>query len=154
MKLFNLFKVVTKVKPGILVILVLIPLLSMPGCKKSDSVFETDGTLTGIRWVLESFNYSSDNVVQAVGRFSILFNEDQTVQMDVDCNYCSGAYQQGDRNGIAVNAQVCTEAYCGDDSQDTDYKNVLSKVTGYAFDGNKLILYFNSENSYLLYYPE
>ena len=121
------------------------------GCKKSESINPPDMSVKGIKWILESIQYSALNVVPVVDMFYILLKEDLTVEMEVDCNYCGGTYTLGDNNLIFFDYStiVCTEVYCGDDSIDAEFRDALNTASRYEVNGNRLRVYFNNEASQL-----
>ncbi len=123
------------------------------GCKKSD--ISPDSLLQGVKWILESIQYSAQNVVPIEETFYILFNEDLTFQMQVDCNSCTGTYVLGANNSLTFADQMaCTDAYCGDDSKDNEFHAAIDTVSRYDVDGNRLRLYFSNEQSHLNFIAE
>jgi heat shock protein HslJ len=121
------------------------------GCKKSDVNEPPDMSIIGVKWVLESIQYSAVNVIPIQEIFSILLKEDYSLEMEVDCNNCGGEYTLGNNNFILFDYSTifCTEAYCGDDSLDTEFHEALNSATKYEVDGNRLRIYFNNESSQL-----
>jgi heat shock protein HslJ len=121
------------------------------GCKKSDINDPPDMSIVGVRWILESIQYSAASVIPSVETFNILLNEDSTVEMEVACNYCAGTYELGNNNFILFDYSTiaCTEVYCGDDSMDDEFHDALNSASRYEVDGNRLRVYFNNESSQL-----
>ena len=126
------------------------------GCKKSDINEPPDMSIVGVKWMLESIQYSAANVIPIVEIFFIRLREDSRVEMEVDCNYCAGTYELGNNNFILFDYSTiaCTEAYCGDDSRDDDFHDALNSATKYEVDGNRLRVYFNNESSQLNFIAE
>ncbi len=135
----------------ILLFMVSSGMLVHTGCKKSKINDPPDMSIVGVKWVLESIQYSAANVIPIVAMFSIQFGEDSRLEMEVDCNYCAGAYELGNNNFILFDYSTiaCTEAYCGDDSMDDEFHDALNSATKYEVDGNRLRIYFNNESSRL-----
>lgn len=135
-----------------LFIVVSITLLLLPtGCKKSES--NPDNDIAGIQWILESIRYSDQNVVQIEELFTILFNNDGSLQMEVDCNTCAGTYQLGAGNSITFTDHIaCTEVFCGVNSKDTEFHDALDTASRYEKDGTILTIFFNSEQSRLIFH--
>jgi heat shock protein HslJ len=135
----------------ILLFMVSSGMLVHTGCKKSDINEPPDMSIIGVKWVLESIQYSAANVIPIVEMFSIRFGEDSRLEMEVDCNYCAGTYELGNNNFILFDYSTiaCTEAYCGDDSMDDEFHEALNSATKYEVDGNRLRVYFNNESSQL-----
>jgi heat shock protein HslJ len=121
------------------------------GCKKSDINEPPDMSIVGVKWMLESIQYSAANVIPIAEIFFIQLKEDLSLEMEVDCNYCAGTYELGNNNFILFDYSTiaCTEAYCGDDSRDDDFHDALNSATKYEVDGNRLRVYFNNESSQL-----
>jgi heat shock protein HslJ len=118
------------------------------GCKKGKQI--TDYPLQGIKWILESIQYSNQNILSIERMFYVLFNEDLTFRMQVDCNTCNGTYSLGANQAILFSRQMaCTDAFCGDDSPDNEFHAALETVSKYDVNGNRLRLYFNNEQSFL-----
>jgi heat shock protein HslJ len=117
-------------------------------CKKSNQI--TDYPLQGTKWILDSIQYSNQNILSIERMFYIIFNEDLTFRMQVDCNTCNGTYALGANNSILFSRQMaCTDAFCGDDSKDNEFHAALETVSKYDVDGDRLRLYFNNEQSQL-----
>jgi heat shock protein HslJ len=139
---------------AILILLCVIPGMAFhPGCKKSNLI--TDYPLQGIKWILESIQYSNQNILSIERMFYVLFNEDLTFQMQVDCNTCNGTYALGANHSILFSRQMaCTDAFCGDDSKDNEFHAALDTVSKYDLNGDRLRLYFNNEQSQLNFIAE
>jgi heat shock protein HslJ len=117
-------------------------------CKKSNS--DSNSMLVGIKWLLESIRYSDQNILQIERTFSILFNEDKSLEMEVDCNSCAGTYELGANRSISfIDHRSCTEVDCGPDSKDTEFHAALDTASRYDINGSRLIIYFNTGQSTL-----
>jgi heat shock protein HslJ len=112
------------------------------GCKKSD--LNGDYPITGVRWVLESIRYSAMNIVPVDEPFWIVFNDDGSLQMRVDCNDCGGSFTVGENNSIAFVQLACTEAFCGEDSKDRQFYDAIDAASRYEAGENNLRIYFVS----------
>jgi heat shock protein HslJ len=131
-----------------IVILIVTGLLFQPGCKKSEEPIENP--LTGINWVLQTIQYSAANVIVIEDPFSILFYNDGTHEMVVDCNTCVGTYEIGANAAITFTSHSeCTEAFCGQDSRDAEFHVALDSASRYEIDGSSLRIYFNNGASLL-----
>jgi len=126
------------------------------GCKKSDINEPPDMSIVGVKWILESIQYSPVNVIPINESFYILLREDFTVGMEVACNHCGGMYSLGDNNSISFDYTTlgCTEIYCGDDSMDEEFHEALNSATKYKVEGNRLWIYFNNGSSQLNFIAE
>jgi len=122
------------------------------GCKKNDLI--SDSPLINIKWILESIQYPVQ-IVPIERTFYILFNEDRTLEMQVDCNFCSGTYELGAGNSISFGEEMmCTDAFCGDDSKDTEFHAALDTTSSYDVNGNRLRIYFGNGQSRLNFIAE
>jgi heat shock protein HslJ len=126
------------------------------GCKKSDINDPPDMSIVGVKWILESIQYSATNVIPIDEIFFILLKEDSRIEMEVDCNYCAGTYELGNNNFILFDYTTiaCTEADCGEDSLDDEFHDALNTASKYEVDGNRLRVYFNNESSQLNFIAE
>lgn len=126
------------------------------GCKKIDINEPPDMSIVGVKWILESIQYSPVTVIPIIESFYILLREDFNVGMEVDCNHCGGRYSLGDNNSILFDYTTifCTEMYCGDDSMDEEFHEALNLATKYKVEGNRLQIYFNNGSSQLNFIAE
>lgn len=126
------------------------------GCKKIDINEPPDMSIVGVKWILESIQYSPVTVIPIIESFYILLREDFNVGMEVDCNHCGGRYSLGDNNSILFDYTTifCTEMYCGDDSMDEEFHEALNLATKYKVEGNRLRIYFNNGSSQLNFIAE
>ena len=132
---------------AVLTVLIFMGLLINTGCWKSDSTDED--TLVGITWVLQTIRYPG-RTVTIEETFTMLFNNDGSLDMVVDCNTCGGSYALGDNNAISFpGALGCTEVACGPDSKDVEFHDALESVSRYEVDGNVMRLHFNNQLSTL-----
>lgn len=130
------------------VIFIVTGLLFQPGCKKSEEPIANP--LIGINWVLQTIQYSPQNVIAIEDLYSIQFKDDGTHGMVVDCNTCVGTYEIGANASIRfITHSECTEAYCGDDSRDAEFHVALDSAYRYEIDGNSLRIYFDNGASLL-----
>ncbi|MCK4760907.1 MAG: META domain-containing protein [Candidatus Aminicenantes bacterium] len=126
---------------AVFIVCILIAGLSgFSGCKTGAA----DGILTGVKWILEAIRYAPANIVPIEKTFSLLFQKNGAVDMEVDCNFCGGTYLTGGNNAITIYTGNCTEAYCGDDSKDTDFHAALNSASQYEIENNRLIIYFDN----------
>ena len=132
-------------------VLVAIFMVWHTGCKKSDINEPPDMSIVGVKWILESIQYSPVTVIPIIESFYIRLREDFSVGMEVDCNHCGGRYSLGDNNSILFDYTTigCTEMYCGDDSMDEEFHDALKSATRYKVESNRLRIYFNNGSSHL-----
>ncbi len=122
--------------------LFLILIIFQTGCKQTDTFGILD--LLEKKWILNSIHYSPENVISSTGDFSIIFENNGMLTMQVDCNGCSGKYTLGDNNSISLQFELCTQAYCGPDSLDSQFHETLENSTRFEIIGNNLRIYFSN----------
>ena len=96
-------------------------------------------------WQLQAFELTDGStiVVPNVQDFTIQFDPDGSLGVEADCNLCGGAYETSG-NSISIDVQVCTFAYCGDESLDNQYLQALANTTGFAREGQELLLDYSN----------
>ncbi len=112
--------------------LVLASLLFLAACGTSSS----SDTITGIVWQWTSVKdrvTGEETTVPNPESYTIIFNEDGTLEGKADCNNFSGTYSQ--ENGFAITLGPTTMAYCGETSMDTQYLQLLGSVAAGGPDG-------------------
>lgn len=120
-------------------------LLLTGACKKSDTDVD-GGELTGVAWVLHTMRYSEQNVITVTEVFSITFNSDGTMSLQVACNTCAGGYESDENGALAVTLPlVCTEVFCGPDSMDTEFHAALGGAVRYAIHDTTLTIHFGGQ---------
>lgn len=103
-----------------------------------------DTSLEGKTWSLTAFN-DGQNLVSVLPNTQISAEfKDGNIAGSGGCNTYSGAFQQKGQE-LTIGPLAATEMYCNEPTglmeQETAYLNALSKVTRYAFDGNRLTLF-------------
>ena len=112
--------------------------LSFIDCDQATSpseLFSGQGT-----WTLQSLGATQ---VSNPENFTITFGADGELGTIADCNVCGGEYKVRG-NGISIEIQFCTEAYCGDGSLDREYLEALANTTRYTRQGSQLTLEYLS----------
>jgi len=113
-------------------------LLSLAGCmsagggKKPAAIPLTDITW---QWV-ESLEHESGvkTTVPNPEKYTIVFRTDNTFVGKADCNLISGSYLQ--QEGFKIVPGPSTMAYCGEQSLDRKYLELLGRATTGGLDGN------------------
>jgi heat shock protein HslJ len=95
-------------------------------------------SITGIAWQWTSVtDRASENEtttsVPNPDDYTIVFNEDGTLEGKADCNVFNGTYSQD--GGFTIALGATTRAYCGDASMDTQYLELLGAVAAGGPDG-------------------
>jgi heat shock protein HslJ len=114
--------------------LVLAGLLILSACGASSS----SDSITDIVWQWTSVTdrTSENETMTSVPHpedYTIVFNEDGTLEGRADCNAFSGAYSQD--GGLTITLGATTRAYCGDASMDAQYLQLLANVSAGGPDG-------------------
>jgi heat shock protein HslJ len=112
--------------------LVLASLLFLAACGTASS----SDTITGIVWQWTSLKdrvTGEETTIPNPENYTIIFNEDGTLEGKADCNNFSGTYSQ--ENGFAITLGPTTMAYCGETSMDTQYLQLLGSVAAGGPDG-------------------
>jgi heat shock protein HslJ len=96
-------------------------------------------------WELEAFELNNDDTVSVPNpqNFKIVFDPDGSIGVTADCNLCGGIYE-ANGNSISIEVQVCTQAYCGDQSLDRDYLEALGITSRYSRRGQELLLDYDN----------
>ncbi|MDX1436673.1 MAG: META domain-containing protein [Anaerolineales bacterium] len=79
-------------------------------------------------------NPASQSVVPDPQNYTIIFNEDGTVNVKADCNQAQGTYST-ETGGLMIALGPTTMVFCGEESLDTQYLELLNGVAGGGPDG-------------------
>lgn len=67
-------------------------------------------------------------------KYTLIFNEDGTFTGTADCNAISGVYSQA--SGFTVTVGPSTMAFCGEESLDSQFLELLTQVVAGGTDGS------------------
>jgi heat shock protein HslJ len=130
-----------KTKLFLLLLLVVMTLLFVVGCSSSAEEPTAEPapatTIEGIVWQWVSVANRTTNETTTVPNpenYTLIFNEDGTFNGTADCNNISGTYSQVD--GFTVTVTISTNAFCGEESLDQQYLDLLSQVVAGGPDGS------------------
>lgn len=93
-------------------------------------------TITGIVWQWTSVTNQTTKKTQTVSapqNYTITFNTDGTLTGKADCNNFTGTYSQ--QNGFSIKLGASTMAFCGEQSLDQQYLQLLGSVAAGGPDG-------------------
>jgi heat shock protein HslJ len=93
-------------------------------------------TIQGIVWKWSNVtNQTTSEVVSLANpeNYTIVFNEDGTLNGQADCNNFTGTYSQS--NGFTITLGATTMAFCSEESLDQQYLTLLSSVVAGGPDG-------------------
>jgi heat shock protein HslJ len=120
----------------LLAFLVIIAIIAANSNNPGDS--STSGeSIQGVLWQWESVTNKTTGEVTTVPapeNFTITFNDDGTLNGKADCNNFTGTYSQ--ENGFSITLGASTMAYCGEESLDQQYLQLLSSVASGGPDGS------------------
>lgn len=116
-------------------IVVCLGLFFLAACGTEDEPAATD-SIQGIVWQWESVTVQpagDTTTVPDPENYTLIFNEDGTFNGTADCNSISGTYSQ--EGGFTVTVSTSTRAFCGDDSLDQQFLDLLANVVAGGPDG-------------------
>jgi heat shock protein HslJ len=92
--------------------------------------------LTGRTWYLVSGSEANPPwqwtvPLEAMGRYTVIFNTDGTFNATADCNQLAGTWDSGRNNGLSVVPGPMTMAFCGEGSFDLLYASVLAQAASW-----------------------
>jgi heat shock protein HslJ len=106
-------------------------------CSSADSETETGSdSITDIVWQWESLTdrpAGETTTVPNPENYTLAFRDDGTFSGQADCNQISGTYTQ--EGGFTLSLGPSTMAFCGEDSLDQQYLDLLNGVVAGGPDG-------------------
>ena len=92
------------------------------------------------QWVsLKETLPASQSVVPQPENYTLYLGSDGELSIKADCNMVGGSYEMAD-SSLQIILGPSTMAFCGEDSLDTQYLELLGRVTSYAVEEDHLIL--------------
>jgi heat shock protein HslJ len=130
------------------------------GCSNDDTQTPETVPLEETTWRLVRFELTGGSIPAAEGQELTLrlvaeTGGERIAYAMADCNQCGGPYTIGPADSISVEL-VCTEMYCGDDSQGGLFELAINHATTYDHDNASLCLEFSNgeENGSLVFTAE
>ena len=120
----------------ILFIAVCLGLVLLVACSSADEPASIE-TITGIVWQWESVKVQPTGETTTVAdpeNYTLIFKEDETFSGTADCNKISGTYSQA--SGFTITVGPSTMAFCGEDSLDVQFLDLLAQVVAGGPDGS------------------
>lgn len=74
----------------------------------------------------------------------MVFSADGTLGLTADCNLFNGMYEVK-KERLILMLGASTLAYCGEESPDNQYLQLLGSVTSYELTDEKLVLYLSED---------
>jgi len=98
------------------------------------------------QWVsLAEYEPASQSVVPDSENYTIILTSDGTMNIKADCNMVSGSYKI-DGNSLTLELGPSTMAFCGEESLDLMFTELLNNVESYNLENDQLFL--NLENEF------
>ena len=82
---------------------------------------------------------ASQSLVPQPKNYTLIFQPDNTLAVQADCNQAKGSYTQKD-NTLTITLGPATMAFCGEDSLDQHYLTLLGSVGNYSIENGRLVL--------------
>lgn len=128
----------TVVKGRVWLLMALLAFLALSACATGGG---SDGandefSLTGIVWQWESLAIQGgeSTTVPDPSAYTLIFNEDGTLNGTADCNQYGGSYTT-ENGGIQITLGPTTMAFCGEESLDTLFLDSLGQIVAGGPDG-------------------
>ena len=132
----------SKVKSAIILLgLIFLVLISACGYQ------QTGADIVDIPWQWTSLSENepaSQSIVPNPENYTIIFNRDGSMNIQSDCNMVSGSFSV-DGTSLTLVLGPSTLAFCGEESLDLMFNELLSSVESFTLENDKLIL--NLENN-------
>jgi len=123
------------VKRSIFLLMLVAAVFTLVACSSGDD--ETDpNSITDIVWEWESVTdrpASETITVPDPENYTLTFKDDSTFSGQADCNQISGTYTQ--EGGFILTLGPSTMAFCGEESLDVQYLDLLNGVVAGGPDG-------------------
>ena len=82
---------------------------------------------------------ASQSVVPTPENYTIILNADGTLNIQADCNMVSGSYTL-EGNSLTLGLGPSTMAFCGEQSLDMMFTELLNSVESYTIENNQMVL--------------
>jgi heat shock protein HslJ len=127
-----------KMRNYLIVLVICLGFLTLAACTTEAEPSSSDSnTITGIVWQWESVKVQPTGEITTVPdpeNYTLIFNEDETFTGTADCNAISGTYSQA--SGFTITVGPSTMAFCGEDSLDQQFLDLLANVVAGGPDGS------------------
>ena len=110
-------------------------LIFLAACTNEDESAPTD-SIQEVVWQWESVTVKPTGDTTTVPdpeNYTLIFKEDETFSGTADCNQISGTYSQA--SGFTITVGPSTMAFCGEDSLDVQFLDLLAQVVAGGPDG-------------------
>lgn len=112
------------------------------------------GSIVGMVWEWTQTAYGDDSVttVDDPSKYTVLFNEDGTLTLQIDCNRGGGSYSL-DGSSLTVNAFVMTRVACPEGSLSDEFLTNLNSAATYVMDGSNLVINMFADAGNMIFQP-
>ena len=128
----------TKVLRSLLICLALTEMILLPAC----SILLATPNIKEVEWRWQNWQTPQDvrpSQVYNPDRYTLTLNTDRTVSVQADCNSGGGEYKLSG-NKLSFSQLFSTEMYCGDESIDYIFFDLLRQVQSYTVENGWLVL--------------
>lgn len=101
-------------------------------------------------WVRTQMNDGSEVTPNTPGIFTATFQDDGTISLGTDCNSMSGMFSLPAVGQIAFAPMATTLMFC-EDSQESEFSQMLTDSTGYMFQDGKLVLLIKFDSGSVIF---
>jgi heat shock protein HslJ len=132
-------------------LLLLVSLLAV-GCVGGTS----DEPITDVTWQWASLSETepaSLSVTPDPENYTLTLKTDGTLSIKADCNMVMGTYEL-DGNAITIVLGPSTMAYCGEQSLDVQYLQLLSEIGSYRMEEGQLVLELKNDAGEMTFQAE
>jgi len=122
----------------LLTCLALTGLIFLPAC----SILPATPNIKDVEWRWQSWQTLQDvrpNFVYNPDGYTLTLNIDKTLSVQADCNSGGGSYRLSG-NKLTISQLFSTEMYCGDESIDYIFFDLLRQVKSYRVENGWLVL--------------
>lgn len=106
-------------------------------------------TFTNFVWQwseLAASNPPSQSVVPNPASYTVTFQDDGSLVFQADCNNGTGAYTRAvDSNSLSIELGATTAAFCGEQSLDNQFLQLLGAVNAYTLQDGQLSLFTSAD---------
>lgn len=140
--------------PALILLLALFCLFS--ACSSIPGLRPPDSDLTGVSWVLVSYNDGKNNFVSVppATEITLVFGKEGRLNGNAGCNNYSGDYRL-DGELITIGSLNSTEKHClspeGVMDLEQQYLTLLQQTTRYNIDGDELVLSYYDVKKLLIF---
>lgn len=124
------------IRSKLFLVVFLVAALVIPACSAQEQVSPTPDSIQGINWQWVSVRLQPGGETTLIAdpqNYTIIFNQDGTVTGKADCNNFFGKYST--ENGLVISDLASSKMFCGEDSLDMQYLELLSNVVAGGPDG-------------------